>query len=261
MKGQAGSYAAAYLRLSVTYRRAMLNDWLRRWQGHMRGIVLDVGGERFKPECYAAPAEGQAVPRRRPFRPVGRPARTGACAPNGVERWLYLNLNPVTVPDIVADGAHMPVASGAIDTVVCLETLEHVNDPQKVICEMARVLHDGGTLLLSVPFLYRIHAAPHDLWRFTEYQVQRMVQQAGLQLVQLQRLGLWFTVMGDLTKQAIGEIPWGPLRWLLGVLFLPLGALFVSLERLGLGRHSAALATFSTGYLVLASKPGEKTDE
>jgi len=251
MKGRAprAAYTAAYLHLSVTYRRAMLNDWLRRWQGHMRGIVLDVGGERLKPECYATPAEGQAVPPRR------------ACGPNGVERWLYLNLNPVTVPDIVADGAHMPLASGAIDTVVCLETLEHVNDPQLVICEMARVLHDGGTLLLSVPFLYRIHAAPHDLWRFTEYQVQRMVQQAGLQLVQLQRLGLWFTVIGDLTKQAIGEIRWGPLRWLLGGLFLPLGALFVSLERLGFGQHSAALTTFSTGYLVLATKPGEKTNE
>jgi SAM-dependent methyltransferase len=248
MKGQAPrtAYTAAYLRLSVTYRRAILNDWLQRWQNHMRGIVLDVGGERFKPECYVAPAEGQAAPLRR------------ACGPNGVDRWLYLNLNPVAVPDIVADGACLPLATGAVDTVVCLETLEHVVDPQQVVREMARVLRPGGTLLLSVPFLYRIHAAPNDLWRFTEYQVLRMVQQAGLQVVQLKRLGLWFTVMGDLTKQAIGEIRWGPLRWLLGGLFLPLGALLVSLERLGLGQHSAALATFSTGYLVLATKPGEK---
>lgn len=240
MKGQAGSYAAAYLRLSVTYRRAILNDGLRRWQNHMRGIVLDVGGEKFKPECYVAPTEDQA------------------CGSNRVDRWLYLNLNPVAVPDIVADGACLPLATGAVDTVVCLETLEHVVDPQQVVREMARVLRPGGTLLLSVPFLYRIHAAPNDLWRFTEYQVLRMVQQASLQVVQLKRLGLWFTVMGDLTKQVIGEIRWGPLRWLLGGLFLPLGALFVSLERLGLGQHSAALATFSTGYLVLATKPGEK---
>ncbi len=223
--------AATYVRLSMTYRRAILNTWLHKWQNQVHGIVLDVGGERHNPVRYATMAD------------------------LAVKRWLYLNINPAIAPDIVADGAHIPLAAEAIDTVICLETLEHVGDPPQVMRELSRVLRPAGVLLLSVPFLYRIHAAPTDFWRFTEYQVQRMVKNTGLEIVRMERLGLLFTVLCDMTKQAISEIRLTVLRWLLGLLFLPLAAFLVGLERLGVGKRSPVLASFTTGYLVLAIKP------
>lgn len=45
----------------------------------------------------------------------------------------------------------LPFADGHFDLVVCFETIEHVEDPQSALTEMARVLAPGGTLAVSSP--------------------------------------------------------------------------------------------------------------
>jgi SAM-dependent methyltransferase len=45
----------------------------------------------------------------------------------------------------------------SMDGVVCLDVLEHVPDYRAALCEFARVLKPGGTLVLTVPFY---HQAP-----------------------------------------------------------------------------------------------------
>jgi SAM-dependent methyltransferase len=222
--------APAYARLSTTYRRALLNARLQRWQHLLQGLVLDVGGEK------------------------GSRAGHDFQSQFDTRQYIYLNISPAKAPDIVADGAHIPVAAEALHAVVCLETLEHVREPPKLVQEFARVLRPGGVLVLSVPFLYHIHSAPHDFWRFTEHQVQCMVEETGLQIACMERLGLLFTVLCDMSKQAIAEIHPTPLRWLIGLLFLPPAALLVGLEQMGMGRHSSVLTRYTTGYLVLARK-------
>jgi SAM-dependent methyltransferase len=223
--------AAAYLRLSTTYRRALLNTLLQRWRHLLQGLVLDVGGEK------------------------GSRAGHDFQSQLDTRRYIYLNISPPKAPDVVGDGAHIPLRAAALDGVVCLETLEHVRDPLEVMRELARVLCAGGVLLLSVPFLYRIHSAPHDFWRFTEHQTRDMVQDVGLQIARLERIGLLFTVLCDMMKQAISEIHLTPLRWSIWLLFMPIFTVLVGLEHLGLGKHSTVLARFTTGYLVLATKP------
>lgn len=221
---------AAYVRLSITYRRAILHRWLRNWQEHVQGIVLDVGGEKHSQVAFQFGWQ------------------------RGAEACICLNINPDKRPDVVADGEHIPLRTGTIDTAVCLETLEHVDHPVQVTRELARVLHPSGVLLLSVPFLYRVHGAPHDYWRFTQYQVERMVRQAGLEIVHMEPLGRLLTVLCDMTKQAISAVRWTALRWAMGIIFLPVAALAVSLEGLGKIKHSHAVASFTTGYLVMATK-------
>jgi SAM-dependent methyltransferase len=220
----------AYVRLSVSYRRAILNTLLCKWQDRVWGTVLDVGGIRANPVGFVMSGKAD------------------------VRRWLYLNISPTVAPDILADGAHIPLAAEAIDTVFCNATLEHVKNPMQVMQELSRVLRPAGVLLLGVPFLYRIHSAPNDFWRFTEYQVRRMAEETGLEIESMERVGLLFTVLCDMTKQAISEIRPTPLRWLIWLLLLPLATFLVSLERAGIGRNSSILTRFTTGYLVLATK-------
>lgn len=43
-----------------------------------------------------------------------------------------------------ADGHHLPLADNAFDLVYCRYLLEHVRDPQRVVCEAYRVLKPGG---------------------------------------------------------------------------------------------------------------------
>lgn len=85
-----------------------------------------------------------------------------------------------TSPDVFADGKAIPFADGSFDTVLLLEVLEHVREPDQVLREIARVLKPAGTLLLSMPFLYPLHDAPHDYQRYTEHGLRQAVSAAGL---------------------------------------------------------------------------------
>ena len=109
-----------------------------------------------------------------------------------VREWLpgleYIALDyPTTVremygtrPDVFADGAALPFADASIDTVLLLEVLEHVGDAPGVLAGIARVLKPGGLLLLSVPFLYPLHDAPHDYRRYTAPGLEAAIRATGL---------------------------------------------------------------------------------
>jgi SAM-dependent methyltransferase len=113
------------------------------------------------------------------------------------DRWLeshvgahghYIGLDSIVTgallyggrPDIFGDAASLPFADGSIDCVVLLEVLEHLEHPRRALEEIARVLKPGGRLLLSMPFLYPIHDAPHDFQRYTTHGLAREISAVGL---------------------------------------------------------------------------------
>jgi SAM-dependent methyltransferase len=49
------------------------------------------------------------------------------------------------------DALDLPFDSGVVDTVVTLETIEHLEDRVRFLGELRRVLRPGGTLILSTP--------------------------------------------------------------------------------------------------------------
>lgn len=52
---------------------------------------------------------------------------------------------------IVGDLYESQLLTGAYDLVLCIETLEHVHDPQAALRELLRVCRVGGRLVLTVP--------------------------------------------------------------------------------------------------------------
>ena len=69
--------------------------------------------------------------------------------------------------DRVADLRKLDFADGEIGTAVCLDTLEHCEDPLAACREMHRALGDGGVCVISSVMLFGIHGYPNDYWRFT----------------------------------------------------------------------------------------------
>ena len=123
--------------LVLEQRRKIIAHWLKRVPGNdLR--VLDVGG------------------RLQPYRPLlnGR-----------LKHYVAVDPDPTGLVDAIAVGEHLPFSSSTFDLVLCTQVLCYVEDPQRVIDEIRRVLRPGGTLLLTAPALLLNHA-PNDRWRF-----------------------------------------------------------------------------------------------
>ena len=78
---------------------------------------------------------------------------------------------------LLSDAHSLALKDDAFDVVLCTEVLEHLREPQRAIDEMYRVLKPGGTLLLTTRFLFPIHDAPDDYYRFTKYGLQYLLRQ------------------------------------------------------------------------------------
>jgi SAM-dependent methyltransferase len=80
---------------------------------------------------------------------------------------VCFDLIPTDDVDLVGDLHRMPLADGSVDAVVCTGVLEHVDDPDRAVNELRRVLKPGGRIYVSLPFLQGYHPSPRDYRRFT----------------------------------------------------------------------------------------------
>jgi SAM-dependent methyltransferase len=108
------------------------------------------------------------------------------------------------------------IASGSYDTVISLSALEHMARPWVVLREMCRVCRTGGTVVLCVPFLSRLHEEPHDYFRFTSHGLASLGQWAGLRLEQARPAGGLFSFLGHQLSTIVLCLGWTmPLvKWL-----------------------------------------------
>jgi len=68
---------------------------------------------------------------------------------------------------IVCDASDLPFEDGSFDMVICQAVLEHVLEPQRCVDEMHRVLHAGGVVYATTPFMQQVHMGEFDFMRFT----------------------------------------------------------------------------------------------
>lgn len=57
--------------------------------------------------------------------------------------------------------------SESVGTVLCFDTLEHVEYPHRAMDEIFRVVKPDGIVVISSVFNFVIHDYPYDYWRFT----------------------------------------------------------------------------------------------
>jgi SAM-dependent methyltransferase len=95
--------------------------------------------------------------------------------------------------DIVADlNMPLPIDSEIADTVVSLSVMEHLRDPKVFLGEANRLLKRGGTMVLQVPFMWGVHEAPHDYYRYTRFGLEHLFEIAGFSNVQVYpTTGFW----------------------------------------------------------------------
>ncbi len=84
-----------------------------------------------------------------------------------------------TVVDAYASALALPFASNSFDTVLSNEVLEHVPEPKRLLEEAHRVLKPQGYLILTAPLTWGPHEAPYDFYRYTEFGLRYLSEQAG----------------------------------------------------------------------------------
>ena len=137
-------------------RRLILRA-LRSALSNFRGRVLDVG-------CGQQPYRSLLL-----------------SAPSEATDYIGLDLpdNPFQSPQLAWDGQRIPLQDASVDSALLTEVLEHCPDPEGVLREVARVLKPGRFLFLTVPFIWPIHAVPHDEFRYTPFALRRLLERAG----------------------------------------------------------------------------------
>lgn len=111
--------------------------------------------------------------------------------------------------DVIANlGNGIPFRDGTFDTVLASDLLEHLPDTSLALRECHRVLEPGGHLILNVPFLYWVHEAPHDYWRFTADGLHLLATRHGFTVEELAPIGGALDVLFDLLGKLFVRIPW-----------------------------------------------------
>lgn len=83
------------------------------------------------------------------------------------ETFIGTDMRPGPGVDRIEDLRSLSFADGEIGTALCLDTLEHCEDPLTACRELHRVLRDDGVCVISSVMFFPVHGYPQDYWRFT----------------------------------------------------------------------------------------------
>lgn len=195
---------------------------------HARGRVIDLG-------CGDAPFRGLMPP--------------------AVTEYDTLDFTPRSANiTYVADVQDMRIVpSGTYDTALCFETLEHIPNPAAAVREIYRVLAPGGTAIVTVPHLSRLHDEPHDYYRFTVYGLRYLFSHAGFTDLEIEAKGGLFAFLGHQLSTIFMTLLWA-VRGLRGIAWT-VNKWLITLPMTFADRLLHGTATTPLGYIVIAHKP------
>jgi SAM-dependent methyltransferase len=152
--------------------------------------------------------------------------------------------------DVFADlTKRLPFKEDYADTVVSFQVMEHLPEPAFFLSECFRILKPGGSLLITVPFMWHVHEKPYDYFRYTRYGLEYLLGKSGFVDIKIdENTGFWqmWVLKFNYHTERCGRKPLKYLCapvWWIGQLFAPL------LDRLD--PHPEETAS----YTVTANKP------
>ena len=153
--------------------------------------------------------------------------------------------------DAIADLDALPFRDGAFAACINIVTLEHVRQPHRVLRELALALRPGGRLLLVVPHEWEVHQAPHDYFRYTLHGVAYLLEQAGLEKIEIRPVGGYFRLLARRLLNGL-QFFTGGARWIgflpAALLLAPPALMLPFLDFLDRDRN------FTLGYICTAEK-------
>lgn len=143
----------------------------------------------------------------------GTPSYLEVMPVNG--RYYQMDMRHELRPSFVGDlEKSLPLASNSIDSILLLNTLEHVYDYKGLLSEISRILRPNGKAIVYVPFMHGFHTYTgkdfyiSDYFRYSRDALNIIFSQAGFNNYKIHPIGGLFYVIADLIGKGI------PLRWM-----------------------------------------------
>jgi SAM-dependent methyltransferase len=122
--------------------------------------------------------------------------------------------NAKAQPDMVGTAYDIPVADASFDTALSTGALEHLAEPELALRECYRVLKPDGVAVYTAPFIWHVHAAPWDYYRFTHYGLEHLFNKSGFEIVEIQALSGFWVTFGQLFVYYLYRFNRGPLKFI-----------------------------------------------
>lgn len=168
-----------------------------------------------------------------------------------VKKWIFADIVPEHKPDMILDVADMhQIPSKSIDVINAIELFEHVFEIEKGIDECERVLRKKGYFICSTPFMYPVHADPHDYQRWTEYRWKKELEKRSFKIKKKYVMGKFFSIIADANKSFVNSMPFG-IRHICMISF-PIFDVISQLDK-AIPKKSK-LHNFHGGYFFIAEK-------
>lgn len=101
-----------------------------------------------------------------------------------VAKYIGIDLPENEAADIhISPDGQIELNNESLDVVLSTQVLEHVINPHHYLKEANRVLKSNGQLILSTHGYWMFHPDPNDFWRWTSTGLQKIVTDAGFEIV------------------------------------------------------------------------------
>jgi len=136
-----------------------------------------------------------------------------------------------SVPDAVWDGTVIPFSDGHFDVVLATEVFEHIHDPGHALIEIRRVLKPGGLIFFTVPYVWPLHEAPHDEYRYTPFALETIFHRAQFSRVAIHPTGGWNAALAQMLGLWVRRRPGSKkIRTLFSIVLWPVVRLLLSMD-------------------------------
>jgi hypothetical protein len=112
-------------------------------------------------------------------------------------RLNFSSYQSLSYPDY--DICERPLGAGVCDLMIAEQVFEHIRSPHRAIENAFTMLREGGAVLLTTPFLVKVHPFPEDLYRWTEDGLRLLLEEAGFTKVVTGSWGNRKCVIADMT--------------------------------------------------------------
>ncbi len=235
---QTGRFAFA-LRCMVDLQLKTIAYYLKPALSQIRGSVLDVGaGASPWRDWLTGVSQYQAL---------------------DIESAHEFGMPTNTASIIYYDGRIMPLPSNQYDAAICVEVLEHAQEPKLLISEIHRVLKEDGKLLLTIPWSARRHHIPNDYQRFTREGLERLISLQGFKDIKILDRGNEISVIANkltiltITLATSGSLFQRLIKLPAAIACAPIAFIFIIIAHLS-NNNSGNTTEDPLGYFLTAKK-------